>query len=384
MTNIPLVDIAGQAKALQDELVAAAKEVLTSGSYILGKRVAAFEDALAKRCGCQRGVGVNSGTDALELSLRACGIGPGDDVLIPAFTFMATALAVTSVGATPILADIDERSYGIDVEDAARRVTPRTKAVIPVHLYGQPCDLDGVLQLAASRKLQVIEDCAQAIGAAYKGKPVGSFGAAGCFSFYPTKNLGAAGDGGAVVTSDPEMADRIALIRNYGTTDKISYRTFGRNSRLDELQAAILSVKLKHLDAWNEARRERAGWYREAFAREGHDGIGLPEELPDRRHVYHAFVVRIDGRERVQQALAAQGIQTMIYYARPLHLDSLYQGVSAKAGDLPRAEQAAKEVLALPMYPELSREAIATVVRALRGAVGTSSGRSTHARSVSR
>ncbi|MDP3703936.1 MAG: DegT/DnrJ/EryC1/StrS family aminotransferase, partial [Candidatus Omnitrophota bacterium] len=293
MTNIPLVDIAGQAKALQGELEAAAKEVLASGSYILGKRVAVFEDALAKRCGCQRWVGVNSGTDALELSLRACGVGPGDEVMIPAFTFMATALAVTSVGATPVLADIDERSYGIDVEDAARRLTPNTKAIIPVHLYGQPCDLDGVLQLAASRKLQVIEDCAQAIGAAYQGKPVGSFGHAGCFSFYPTKNLGAAGDGGAVVTSDTEMADRIALIRNYGTTDKISYRTFGRNSRLDELQAAILTVKLRYLDEWNGARRERAGWYREAFAEAGHDGIGLPEELPDRRHVYHLFIVRV-------------------------------------------------------------------------------------------
>ena len=368
MTNIPLVDIAGQAKALQDELVAAAKEVLASGSYILGKHVAAFEEALAKQCGCRHGVGVNSGTYALELALRACGVGPADEVIIPAFTFMATALAVTSVGATPVLADIDERSYGIDLEDAARRLTPKTKAIIPVHLYGQPCDLDGVLELAARRKLHVIEDCAQAIGATYHGKPVGSFGQAGCFSFYPTKNLGAAGDGGAVVTNDPKMAERIALIRNYGTTDKISYRTFGRKSRLDEIQAAILAVKLRYLDAWNTARRERAGWYREAFAREGHDGIGLPEELPDRRHVYHLFIVRVTERDRVHEELNRRGIHTMVHYPRPIHLDSLYEG-KAKAGAFPRAERAAQEVLSLPMYPELSREAIVAVVQALKEVV---------------
>jgi len=365
MTNIPLVDIAGQARALQAELEAAVNEVLASGNYILGKRVAAFEEALAKRSGCQYGVGVNSGTDALELALRACGVGPAHEVIIPAFTFMATALAVTSVGATPVLADIDERSYGIDVEDAARRVTTKTKAIIPVHLYGRPCDIDGVRELAASRKLHMIEDCAQAIGATSKGRPVGSFGHAGCFSFYPTKNLGAAGDGGAVVTNDAKIADHIALQRNYGTKDKIRYMGFGRNTRLDELQAAILSVKLQHLDQWNEARRLRAGWYREVFAQEGATGIGLPEELPDRSHVYHLFVVRVPERDRVHQALNERGIHTMVHYPRPIHLDSLYEG-RAKAGEFPRAEQAAREVLSLPMYPDLSREDIGTVVRTLK------------------
>ena len=365
MTNIPLVDIAGQARALQTELEAAVNEVLISGNYILGKRVAAFEEALAKRCGCRFGIGVNSGTDALELALRACGVGPGDDVLIPAFTFMATALAVTSVGATPVLADIDERSYGIDVDDAARRLTPKTKAIIPVHLYGQPCDLEGVIALAARHHVPVIEDCAQAIGASYKGQPVGRFGQAGCFSFYPTKNLGAAGDGGAVVTNDTKIAEHIALQRNYGTKDKARYTLFGRNSRLDELQAAILSVKLRHLDAWNEARRVRAGWYREVFTQEGAEGIGLPEELPDRRHVYHLFIVRVPQRDRVHQTLNERGIHTMVHYPRPIHLDSLYEG-RAKAGEFPRAEQAAREVLSLPMYPDLSREDIVTVVRTLK------------------
>lgn len=354
---------------MQAELDAAVKEVLASGHYILGKRAAAFEEALAKRCGCRFGMGVNSGTDALELALRACGVGPGDEVMIPAFTFMATALAVTSVGATPVLADIDERSYGIDLEDAARRLTPKTKAIIPVHLYGQPCDMDAVLELAKRHRLCVIEDCAQAIGATYKGRPVGGWGDIGCFSFYPTKNLGAAGDGGAVVTNRQDLAERVLLQRNYGTTDKIHYSGFGRNTRLDELQAAILLVKLPYLDQWNEARRQRASWYREVFVEEGHDGIGLPEELPDRSHVYHLFVIRTKERDRLQQELARRGVQTMVYYPRPLHLDSIYTQAAANPGDLPRAEQVAKEVLALPLYPELGREAVSVVVRSVKEAL---------------
>ena len=378
--SVPFFDLSGQSRQLQAELEAAVKEVLASGSYILGRRVAAFEDALAKRCGCRFGVGVNSGTDALEFALRACGVGLGDEVIVPAFTFMATALAVTSVGATPVLADIEEASYGIDVEDAARRLSPKTKAIIPVHLYGQPCEIDGILQLAARHRLPVIEDCAQAIGATSQARPVGSFGSIGCFSFYPTKNLGAAGDGGAIVTSDEAIASRLALQRNYGTKDKVHYELFGRNSRLDELQAAILLVKLRHLDAWNEARRTRAGWYRDAFAQEGSEGIVLPQEAPGRRHVYHLFVVRVRERERVQQALAARGVHTMVHYPRPLHLDSLYQERAARAGLFPRAEAAAQEVLSLPMYPELSREAIITVVRALKDVVRGSKG--SHSESV--
>ena len=371
MMAVPFLDLAAQSTALRAELEAAVQAVLASGRYILGDQVAAFERTLADRCGGRFAVGVNSGTDALELALRACGIGPGDEVLVPAFTFMATASAVTAAGATPVMADIDEASYGIDVDDAARRVSAKTRAIIPVHLYGQPCDVDGVLRLAGRHRLVVIEDCAQAIGAAYRGRQVGSFGQAGCFSFYPTKNLGAAGDGGAVVTSDPGIAERLSLLRHCGTRDKVRYEIFGRNSRLDELQAAILLVKLKYLDGWNEARRVRAGWYREAFAQEGVEGVGLPQELPERRHVYNAFVVRVTERDRVRGELASRGIETMVYYARPLHLDSFYEGRAAKRGDLPRAEQAAREALALPMYPELGREAISSVVRALKSATGT-------------
>jgi len=370
MIRVPFLELA-PSPALQEELDAAAHGVLASGRYILGERVRAFEEALAARCECRFGVGVNSGSDALELALRACGIGPGDEVLVPAFTFMATASAVTAAGATPVMADIDEPSYGIDVDDAARRLTAKTKAIIPVHLYGQPCDMDGVLRLAQRQGLAVIEDCAQAIGAAYRGRPVGSFGQAGCFSFYPTKNLGAAGDGGAVVTNDPATAERLSLLRQCGTRDKVRYEMFGRNSRLDELQAVILLVKLNYLDGWNEARRERAGWYREAFAKEGVEGVGLPRELPERRHVYNVFAVRVSERDDVRRELASRGIETMVYYARPLHLDSFYEGRAAKRGDLPRAERAAREALALPMYPELGREAVSTVVRALKTATGT-------------
>ena len=361
---VPLLDLTAQAKALQADLEAAVSQVIASGQYVLGKHVEEFEEALAGRCGVPVAVGVNSGTDALELALRALGIGPGDEVLVPAFTFMSTALAVSAAGATPVFVDIDEASYGIDVEDGARRVTPRSRAIVPVHLYGQPCDLDGVLQLARRAKLRVIEDCAQAIGALYRGYPVGSFGDAGCFSFYPTKNLGAIGDGGAVVAKEGEVAERLKLLRNCGTRDKVRYERYGRNSRLDEVQAAILRVKLKHLDRWNDARRERAQWYREQITYDRLEQVRVPVELPQRHHVYHAFVVRVPDRDRVHRQLASRGIQTGVYYARPLYQDSIY---AAEGGPrLPRAEAAAASVLALPLYPELRREDVMTVVDELK------------------
>ncbi len=361
---VPLLDLTAQAKALQADLEAAVSQVIASGQYVLGKHVEEFEEALAGRCGVPVAVGVNSGTDALELALRALGIGPGDEVLVPAFTFMSTALAVSAAGATPVFVDIDEASYGIDVEDGARRVTPRSRAIVPVHLYGQPCDLDGVLQLARRAKLRVIEDCAQAIGALYRGYPVGSFGDAGCFSFYPTKNLGAIGDGGAVVAKEGEVAERLKLLRNCGTRDKVRYERYGRNSRLDEVQAAILRVKLKHLDRWNDARRERAQWYREQITYDRLEQVRVPVELPQRHHVYHAFVVRVPDRDRVHRQLASRGIQTGVYYARPLYQDSIY---TAEGGPrLPCAEAAAASVLALPLYPELRREDVMTVVDELK------------------
>ena len=362
---IPLVDLAALHRQTAKEVEAAVRRVLASGSYILGAQVRAFEAALAAQSGCLHGVGVNSGTDAIELALRACRIGPGDDVLVPAMTFMSTALSVTAVGARPVIVDIEEKSYGIDPEDAARRCTSATKAIIPVHLYGQACDLDGVLRLARRRRLAVIEDCAQAAGASYRGRPVGSFGDAGCFSFYPTKNLGAAGDGGAVVTRSAEIARRVRLLRNYGTEDKVTFTEFGRNSRLDELQAAILLVKLKHLASWNAARHLRAGWYRDAFADARIPGIRLPQELPRRSHIYHVYAVRVPDRDRVSRELEARGIQTIVHYARPIHLDSIYTGQPLRAGDLPAAEALAREVISLPMHPFLTRTEIRTVVAAI-------------------
>ncbi|HEX9780138.1 MAG TPA: DegT/DnrJ/EryC1/StrS family aminotransferase [bacterium] len=360
--HIPLIDLAGQYRSIQREIDRAVKTVLASGQYILGQYLQAFERALAERCDCDMAVGVNSGTDALELALRACGVGRGDEVIVPALTFMATPLAVTTIGGIPVIADVREDDFGIDLEDAARRVTSRTRAIIPVHLFGQPCDLDGVLALAKAHKLAVIEDCAQAIGARYRGRPVGSFGQAGCFSFYPTKNLGAVGDGGAIVTSDPGVAERLGLLRNYGTKDKMTYSGYGRNSRLDELQAAILLVKLKYLQPWNAARRERAGWYRDSFAAEGLERVGLPAELPGREHVYHLFSVRVPERDRMLADLRARGIQAMTHYPRPIHLGSMYEGQPLKRGDLPAAERIADEILALPLHPQLTREQVAEVV----------------------
>jgi dTDP-4-amino-4,6-dideoxygalactose transaminase len=279
---------------------------------------------------------------------------------------MSTALAVTAVGATPVLTDIDERSYGIDPEDARRRMTRRTKAILPVHLYGQVCDIEGVRRLAAQRRLTVIEDCAQAIGATAGGQAAGTFGAAGCFSFYPTKNLGAAGDGGAVVTSDRRVAKALRLVRNYGTENKLTYVRYGRNSRLDELQAAILLVKLRSLDRWIQARRQRAGWYREAFAAAGLTDVRLPEELPGRRHAYHLFVVRVPRRDRILRALQQQGIQAMAHYPYPLHRHSIYAGQAAAGAPRPRAEQVCREVLSLPVHPGLAQGQVDEVVGALK------------------
>lgn len=380
--RIPIIDLGRQYRSMQAELDQAVREVLASGVYILGPRVAEFEAALAARTGTKFAAGVNSGTDALEMALRACGIGPGDEVIVPALTFMSTALAVTAVGGTPVLADIEPVTYGLDAEDAAARITPRTKAIIPVHLYGQVCDIDSLLRLARRHRLTVIEDCAQAIGAAARGQAAGSFGAAGCFSFYPTKNLGAAGDGGAVVASDKAVAKALALVRNYGTEDKLTYQGFGRNSRLDELQAAILLVKLKHLDRWIDARRERAGWYREAVAAAGLDGVVLPAERPGRRHVYHLFVVRVPKRDRILAGLQRQGIQAMAHYPHPLHQHSIYASQRSGQAPLPQAERICSEVLSLPVHPDVTRAQVDEVVSALKRLLTGSRKRATAGRAA--
>lgn len=365
VTRIPLLDLTAQHRALQSELDQAIHAVFTRGQFILGPDVEALEQEVAAYCGVRHAVGVASGTGALELSLRACTIGPGDEVITAAFSFFATAEAIVAVGATPVFADIDPRTFTLDLEHAAACVTPRTKAVIPVHLYGHPCDMDAVRALADRRGLAVIEDCAQAIGAAWKGKRVGGLGAAGAFSFFPSKNLGGCGDGGMVVTDDAALAERVRLLRTHGSRERYWHVALGTNSRLDELQAAILRVKLRRLDDWNAARRRHAQAYTQRFAQAG-AAVTVPTERPGATHVYHAYTLRLARRDRVRAALDAHGIASQVYYPSTLPAQPALAGCAA-GGPWPQAEAACREVLSLPIFPELldaQRDAVAAAVEA--------------------
>jgi len=367
---IPLVDLTLQYQNIRPEVAAAVLEVLSSGAFVLGSRVKSFEEAVAAYLGVQHAVGVASGTDALWLALRACGIGPGDEVIVPAYTFFATAEAVTQAGATPVFADIEPASYGIDPGRLEACVTPRTRAVIPVHLYGCPADLAPLLRFAADHGLKVIEDNAQAFGAEYSGsrdcagKKTGSLGDAGCLSFFPTKNLGGCGDGGMVVTNDTAVAEKVRKLRNHGGLGKHTPEMIGWNSRLDELQAAILLVKLRHVDSWNRLRRSIADTYRELL-----NGLPLqhPRDPSYGSHVYHLYVVRLAARDRVKAHLDSLGIASAVYYPVPLHYTEPYRGDSSQS--LPEAERAARETLALPMFPEMTDEQIRAVAAALRQAL---------------
>jgi dTDP-4-amino-4,6-dideoxygalactose transaminase len=364
--NIPLMDLKAQYSQIRQELLDAASRVLDSGAYILGPEGRAFEAEFAKAVGVAHVAGVSSGTKALELSIEALGVGPGDEVAVPAFTFIATATAVAARGARPVLVDVDPRSLTLDPADLERRITPRTKAVIPVHLYGCPADMDGIMAVCRARNLRVLEDCAQAHLAAYKGLPVGGLGDMGAFSFYPSKNLGALGDAGAVSTQDPSLHEAVLLLRNCGRPPGKQYEhaRIGHNSRLDELQAAFLRVKLKRLPGWTEARRAVAGLYREKLS-------GLPVTLPPEEkggtsHVYHLFIIQAPKRDALAERLKAAGIGCGVYYPKPLHLLEAFRHLGHKAGDFPQAERACGEVLALPMYPELAPEMVDRVAEAIR------------------
>jgi len=363
---IPLVDLTSQYQNIRPEVDAAVREVLSSGAFILGTRVKDFEEAVAAYLGVRHAVGVASGTDALWLALRACGVGPGDEVIVPAYTFFATAEAVSQAGATPVFADIEPGSFGINAGRLEACITPRTRAIIPVHLYGCPADLGPVLRFAADHDLKVIEDNAQAFGAEYSGRErggrkTGSLGNAGCLSFFPTKNLGGYGDGGMVVTNDPVVAENVRKLRNHGGLEKHAPEMIGWNSRLDELQAAILLVKLRHVDAWNARRRSIADAYRELLK-------DLPVELPQDpcygKHVYHLYVVRLTQRDRVKAHLDSLGIASAVYYPIPLHQTIPYRDTAS--GTLPEAERASRETLALPMFPEMTEEQIRAVAAAIR------------------
>lgn len=360
---IPQFDLSAQYAAVGAEVRTAVERVLSTQQFVLGREGTALEEEIAALCGVAHGVGVASGTDALILALRACGVRAGDEVLLPAFTFVATGSAVNALGATPVFADVRPETYNLDPSELERRVTPRTRAVIAVHLYGLAADMDPIVALAKSRKLSLIEDCAQAIGAVYKGHRVGSFGDTACLSFYPTKNLGAYGDAGMVVTNSPEIAARVRTLRNHGQTAKYLSGEPGWNSRLDEIQAAILRVKLRHLPDWERARRSNAAEYTRLL--EQVPGVMPPHESEGCEHVYHQYAIRCEHRDALQQHLAARQIGSTVYYPYPLHLQPLYAHLGHKRGDFPHAERAAQEVLSLPMYPELRKDQIARVVEAI-------------------
>jgi dTDP-4-amino-4,6-dideoxygalactose transaminase len=375
--TIPLVDLGGQVAALRTEIDAALARTLDSGWYVLGRETAAFEAEFAAYLsakspsandpvGC---VGVNSGTDALHLALWACDIGPGDEVITVAHTAVATAAAISLVGATPVFVDIDPQSYTLDPAAVAAAITPRTRALLPVHLYGHPADLAPLLALARRHGLRVIEDCAQAHGATYGGQAVGTWGDLGCFSFYPTKNLGALGDGGAVVGRDPALLEQVRLRREYGWTPHARYvsQVAGMNSRLDELQAAILRVKLRYLDSWNAARRTLAQHYAARLAPTGSLEVVLPIERPGCIHVYHLYVVRCPDRDGVRTRLHAGGIGTGIHYPVPIHRQPAYAHLAHRP--LPQTEQAAEMIVSLPMHPLLTEVAVDAVAAALQQAV---------------
>jgi dTDP-4-amino-4,6-dideoxygalactose transaminase len=359
-----MVDLKAQFAAIENELRHAIEEVLTSQTFILGPQLEAFESEMANYTGTRRAIGVASGTDALTLALRACGIGSGDEVIVPAFTFLATAGAVIAAGARPVFADSEPQTLNIDPESARSLVTRQTKAIIPVHLYGGAANIQPLLQLALRQGLALVEDNAQSLGASLDGKKLGSFGACAATSFYPSKNLGAYGDAGMILTDSDDVAQRIARLRNHGQTGRYVSSEAGWNSRLDEIQAAVLRVKLRHLDRWIAARRAHAARYDERFAKV--DGIKTPATKPNSIHSYYLYTLQIASegtnpaarRDRVANHLASHGIATSIFYPLPLHLQPAYASLGGKTGQLPVAERAGYEVLSLPLYPEMTNEQI--------------------------
>jgi dTDP-4-amino-4,6-dideoxygalactose transaminase len=353
--NVPFVDLRAQHRGIRDELDRAIQQVMERADFALGEDVARFEEEFAAFCGTHYAVGVDSGLSALELSLRALGIGPGDDVIVPAHTFIATAAAVTFAGAQPTLVDVDPTTYNIDVAQIEAAITPRTRAIIPVHLYGLPAEMDAILHLADKHGLVVIEDACQAHGAYYKGRRVGSLGHASAFSFYPTKNLGGCGDGGMVVTDDAQVAERVRTMRNCGQKVKYRHELPPFNHRLDTLQAAILRVKLRYLEGWNQARRRNAALYTKLLAG---SGVVTPVEAPDSGHVYHLYVVRTPQRDALQAHLREQGTGTGIHYPIPIHLQPFYAQNGFRRGQFPVTEQWCDEILSLPMFPEMTAEQV--------------------------
>jgi dTDP-4-amino-4,6-dideoxygalactose transaminase len=360
---IPQMDLSAQYASIGAEVRAAVDKVLASQHFVLGNEGAALEQEVAQLCGVPHGVGVASGTDALILGLRACGVHAGDEVIIPPFTFVATGSAVSALGATPVFADIRPEAYNIDPAQIGKRITARTRAIVVVHLYGLAADMDAINEIARAHKLPVVEDNAQAIGARYKNRPTGSLGDLGCISFYPTKNLGACGDAGMIVTKSAELDARLRTLRNHGQAQRYVSSEPGWNSRLDEIQAAVLRVKLRRLASWQKARQAHAAEYNRVLA--DAPGVMAPFVPEGYEHVYHQYTIRVERRDALHKFLTERNISSAVYYPIPLHLQPLYASLGHKVGDFPHAERAAQEVLSLPMFPELHPAQIARVAESI-------------------
>jgi dTDP-4-amino-4,6-dideoxygalactose transaminase len=366
--SLPLVDLKAQHAAIAAEVGAAVGRVMANADFILGSDVAAFEREFGSYCEADHAVGLDSGMSALELGMRAMGIGPGDEVITPAGSFIASSSAISFTGATPVWVDVDARTYNIDPRLIEAAITPRTRAIMAVHLYGQPADMDSILEVAARHHLPVIEDACQSHGARYKGRRTGSMGTFAAFSFYPSKNLGAYGDAGALTTGDEQLAEKVRMMRNYGQRAKYDHAYLAWNRRLDTLQAAVLRVKLPHLDAWNQSRRRIASLYDELLSG---SPVTLPYSRPDVEHVHHLYVIQVEDRDRLQAELTAHGIGTGIHYPVPIHLQEAYRAAGFGPGAFPVTEAAARRVLSLPMYPEMTDDdarRVATTVAELLSA----------------
>ena len=361
--KVKFVDLHAMHAPLMDEFRQVFERVLENSSFILGAEVSRFEEAFAKYVGAEHCIAVTNGTVALELALLAMGVGPGDEVITVPNTFIATAEAVSAVGARPVFVDVDPVSYNMDPTLVERAITPRTRVLLPVHLYGQTADMDSLLEIAARHGLKVLEDACQAHGAEYNGKKAGSMGAAGCFSFYPGKNLGALGEGGAVVTSDSELAARMKLLRDHGSLRKYEHSVAGYNFRLEGLQGGFLAVKLPHLDTWNDRRRLAARLYENLL---GGNGIITPVEMPYAHHVFHLYVIQADDREQLRKDLNAAGVETGLHYPGPLHLQEAYKSLGYNKGDFPVCERLADRILSLPMFPDISREQVEYVASVIK------------------
>jgi len=360
---IPLVDLGRQFGSLRQEILDAISDVIESGMYILGPKVTELEKKIAERFGVKHAIGVANGTDALVLTLKAKGIGPGDEVITTPFTFFASAESVSNLGATPVFVDVDPESYNLNPDLLEAKITKKTRAIIPVHIFGQPADMEKINQIARKHDLFVVEDACQAFGASYHGKPAGNLADAACFSFFPTKNLGTLGDGGIVVTNDDSLAAAIRLLRQHGSTKKYFHDAIGYNSRLDEIHAAILLQCLPLIDEWNETRRKLAYRYRERL--QHLPGLRIRPEKPDLVHIYHLFNVELKNRSVIMNALKERGIQCAVYYPRPLHLQKVYEHLGGKPGDCPVAERLSEEILAIPISPFLQEEEQDQVIEAI-------------------